>query len=235
MTINRRVPRKSTTESNEVSSSSSASPCQHQSRLKDCIKMRKLIFIAIISCAVFTVAIRSRENRNEIVYLRNALGKVIKELPALECLDCIKDLIEKGWRVQESLEKISNSNEIAKRTNFNLQRPDLALHNSGGKIVGIGRDTKLLHHCSWYMKLLGCPRQKFSPQKMLETSMYPGDCFGFHGNTAKIYIRLIGPAIVDSVAIEHISKQMSPNGNVSDAPRSFSVYVSHYLFAKCYY
>jgi hypothetical protein len=234
MTMNRRARRKSTTESNEASSLSSALPCQHQ-RQFEYNEVKKIIILVIISCAILTVAITHRENRNEIVYLRNALAKLIKDFPTLETLDYIKDLIEKAWEVQESFEKISNSNEIAKRTFFNLQRPDLALLNSGGKIVGIGKDTKLLHPCSWYSKLLGCPRQKFAPQKMLETSMHPGECFGFYGQTAKIYIKLIGPAIVDSVAIEHISKQMSPNGNVSDAPRLFSVYVSHYLRAKCYY
>lgn len=200
-----------------------------------CFRVNKRMILSIIGVALLSVAIIHRENRDEIVYLRKVLGKLSSEMPTLESMDSIKELIERAWRIQESLEKISNSNEIAKRAIFTLERPDLALLNSGGKIIGIGRETKLLNPCCWYQKLVGCPRQKNAPHKMLETSMYPGDCFGFYGQTATIYIQLIGPAIVDSVAIEHITKQMSPNGNVSDAPRVFSVYVSHNLLAKCYY
>lgn len=196
-----------------------------------CCRAKSRVAILILAVSLFTVAHAIYENRIEIIYLRNSVAKIIQELPTFANMEGYKYYFE---RAQQTIEKISNSNKIMKRTIFTIERPDLALRNSGGRVVGVGKDTKLFKPCNWYQKLLGCPNQPNAPQRLLETSMHPGECFGFYGITATIYIRLIGPAIVDSVAIEHISKEMSPTGNVSDAPRDFSVYVSHNnLFAKC--
>lgn len=172
-----------------------------------------------------------RSTHNEVIYLRNSVAQLIKDFTSAENFRDLNELMNKAHdrakKVQETLNEIENSNRIPNDMKlFTFDRPDLALINSGGRVAGIGKETKLFYSCNFFFKLLGCPNKQNSPERALEPSMHPGDCFGFYGDKATLYIRLIGAAIVDSVTIEHIPKQMSPTGDVSDAPRKFSVYVS---------
>lgn len=195
-----------------------------------CILKRTAIIV--LFCALLVAAIiNARSTNNEVIYLRNSLAQFTKDFTSTENFRDLNVLMneahERVKQVQETLNEIENSNRIPNELKlFTFDRPDLALINSGGRVVGIGKGTKLFYSCNLFWKLLGCPNKRNSPERALEPSMHPGDCFGFLGDKATLYIRLIGPAVVDSVTIEHIQKQISPTGDVSDAPRKFSVYVS---------
>lgn len=55
--------------------------------------------------------------------------------------------------------------------------------------------------------------------------MSPGHCWAIKGNSGGVIIKLIAPVKIDSVSLEHISKNLSPTGEISSAPNSFSVWV----------
>lgn len=195
-----------------------------------CCILKRSAIIALF-CALLVAIINARSTNNEVIYLRNSLAQLIKDFTAVERLkdlgQIIDDARERAQKVQQTLDEIENSNRLPDDTKlFTFDRPDLALINSGGRVAGIGRNTKLFYSCNLLAKLLGCPGKRNGPERALEPSMHPGDCFCFCGVAATLYIRLIGAALVDSVTIEHISEEMSPTGDVSDAPRNFSVYVS---------
>lgn len=197
-----------------------------------CCTLKRTAIIGVL-CALLMMAImQARSTNNEVIYLRNSFAQLIKDFTVVEHFHDLARLMqetqERAKRVQATLDEIENSNRIPTELKlFTFNRPDLALANSGGRVAGVGRETKLFYSCNLLAKLLGCPGSKRNgPERALEPSMHPGDCFGFRGDKATLYIRLLGAALVDSVTIEHIPKQMSPTGDVRDAPRNFSVYVS---------
>lgn len=56
--------------------------------------------------------------------------------------------------------------------------------------------------------------------------MYPGNCWAFRGSQGYLVVRLSMEIRPTSFALEHIPKTLSPTGNITSAPRDFSVYVS---------
>ena len=56
--------------------------------------------------------------------------------------------------------------------------------------------------------------------------MYPGNCWAFRGSQGYLVVRLSMEVRLTSFALEHIPKTLSPTGNITSAPRDFSVYVS---------
>ena len=89
----------------------------------------------------------------------------------------------------------------------------------------------------------------YSPENEPEFILQPtpptaGECYAFPGHSARIIIKLAQPIIVEAVTIEHITKEMSPVGNVETALRGFSIFglinptdaVAHgYLFGSFEY
>lgn len=55
----------------------------------------------------------------------------------------------------------------------------------------------------------------------------PGQCWAFSGGLGYLVISLPHPFTISHVTLSHISKDVSPTGSISSAPKEFSVYVSH--------
>lgn len=53
----------------------------------------------------------------------------------------------------------------------------------------------------------------------------PGECWAIKGTTGAVVIRLLGKVLVTGVSLEHIPKTLSPTGEISSAPKEFSVWV----------
>ena len=64
---------------------------------------------------------------------------------------------------------------------------------------------------------------------VLRPNTSPGQCWAFHGSSGTIVIRLSSPVVVEAVTVEHIPPALSPNGNVTSAPRDIAVYGLHSL------
>lgn len=125
----------------------------------------------------------------------------------------------------DEIKRISNRKDYLDRSG----RSDYALETAGGKVLSIG-NTKLVTSSTSTLKwlsLFGLNRMnKYfanGPNRAIQPSIQPGECFAFTG-PGEIIIKLIKSVFIDAVSIEHILPQMSPNGNISNAPSYFSVY-----------
>ncbi|KAG8430195.1 hypothetical protein GDO86_018265 [Hymenochirus boettgeri] len=54
--------------------------------------------------------------------------------------------------------------------------------------------------------------------------MYPGNCWAFKGTQGYLVIRLSRMIYPTAFSLEHIPKSLSPLGNITSAPKDFSVY-----------
>ncbi|NXA08975.1 SUN1 protein, partial [Sapayoa aenigma] len=54
--------------------------------------------------------------------------------------------------------------------------------------------------------------------------MYPGNCWAFKGSQGYLVVRLSMKIYPTAFTVEHIPKTLSPTGNITSAPRNFSVY-----------
>lgn len=60
-----------------------------------------------------------------------------------------------------------------------------------------------------------------------QPDVHPGNCWAFKGSTGYLVIRLCVKIVPTAFSLEHIPKALSPTGNISSAPRNFTVYVRH--------
>lgn len=123
------------------------------------------------------------------------------------------------------IKRISHQNDYLDRSG----RSDYASETAGAQVLSIG-NTKLATpstSISKWLSLFGLNKiSKYfanGPNRAIQPSIHPGECFAFTG-PGEIIIKLIKTVFIDAVSIEHILPQMSPNGNISNAPSNFSVY-----------
>lgn len=133
--------------------------------------------------------------------------------------------IDKAITKLDEIKRISNRNDYLDRSG----RSDYALETSGAQVLSIG-NTELATpstSISKWLSLFGLNKiSKYfanGPNRAIQPSIHPGECFAFTG-PGEIIIKLIKTVFIDAVSIEHILPQMSPNGNISNAPSNFSVY-----------
>ncbi|XP_058625843.1 SUN domain-containing protein 1 isoform X2 [Onychostoma macrolepis] len=102
---------------------------------------------------------------------------------------------------------------------------DYALESGGGSILST-RCSETYETKTALMSLFGIPLWYFSqsPRVVIQPDMYPGNCWAFKGSQGYLVIRLSLSVIPTSFCLEHIPKSLSPSGNISSAPRRFSVY-----------
>ncbi|NWH72541.1 SUN1 protein, partial [Piaya cayana] len=54
--------------------------------------------------------------------------------------------------------------------------------------------------------------------------MYPGNCWAFKGSQGYLVVRLSMKIYPTAFTMEHIARSLSPTGNITSAPKNFSVY-----------
>ncbi|CAH8651506.1 unnamed protein product [Heterobilharzia americana] len=101
---------------------------------------------------------------------------------------------------------------------------DYALESAGGSIVGT-RCTKTYTEGASLFSIFGVPlaRLSNSPRTILQPGNNPGDCWPFHGSKGQAIIRLSSPINITSVTLEHLPKELAPNGRLDSAPRDFTI------------
>lgn len=67
---------------------------------------------------------------------------------------------------------------------------------------------------------------------LLQPGMAPGQCWAFKGSRGQAIIKLVSPVRISGVSLEHISKSISPTGEISTAPKDFSISVKTTI-VKC--
>ncbi|XP_035170515.1 sperm-associated antigen 4 protein-like [Oxyura jamaicensis] len=101
--------------------------------------------------------------------------------------------------------------------------PDWAL-KSVGATIDVERTSKSyggkVRKKWWIFPLFSFAKH---PETILQPSISPGDCWAFRGSKGHVVIRLPVRIWPTAFTIWHISKAVSPSGEVSSAPREFAV------------
>lgn len=102
---------------------------------------------------------------------------------------------------------------------------DFALESGGGSILST-RCSETYETKTALISLFGIPLWYFSqsPRVVIQPDIYPGNCWAFRGSQGYLVVRLSMEVRPTSFALEHIPKALSPTGNITSAPRDFSVY-----------
>ncbi|XP_047428035.1 SUN domain-containing protein 1 isoform X9 [Mugil cephalus] len=102
---------------------------------------------------------------------------------------------------------------------------DYALESGGGSILST-RCSETYETKTALMSLFGLPLWYFSqsPRVVIQPDVYPGNCWAFKGSQGYLVIRLSLRILPTSFCVEHIPKALSPTGNITSAPRNFTVY-----------
>lgn len=102
---------------------------------------------------------------------------------------------------------------------------DYALESGGGSILST-RCSETYETKTALMSLFGLPLWYFSqsPRVVIQPDVYPGNCWAFKGSQGYLVIRLSLRILPTSFCVEHIPKSLSPTGNITSAPRDFTVY-----------
>ncbi|KAG8010095.1 INO80 complex subunit C [Nibea albiflora] len=105
--------------------------------------------------------------------------------------------------------------------------PNLALESLGTKIVHL-RTSESYQTPESEIKCFGIPiyRRPVSPTIVIRghSHLTPGQCWAFPGGLGQLFIAPSRPFTISHVTLSHISKNMSPTGSISSAPKEFSVY-----------
>ncbi|KAH8356937.1 hypothetical protein KR200_005218, partial [Drosophila serrata] len=105
-------------------------------------------------------------------------------------------------------------------------RINFASEEMGARIMHvIARPIGGTNMIKWLLGLEFCANP---PVNMLRPSLAPGACFGFSGSQASVVLHLAKPILVESIALTHVSREMTPSLCVNSAPKDFDVYVSLY-------
>ncbi|XP_019368455.1 PREDICTED: SUN domain-containing protein 1 isoform X6 [Gavialis gangeticus] len=102
---------------------------------------------------------------------------------------------------------------------------DFALESGGGSILST-RCSETYETKTALISLFGIPLWYFSqsPRVVIQPEMYPGNCWAFKGSQGYLVVRLSIKIYPTAFTLEHIPKTLSPTGNITSAPKDFSVY-----------
>lgn len=208
------------------------------------ITNKRMLFIisimAISLCSVCVYSILGTKCRLDAVeYKYQLLVNEMKSIFGVDQLETTTQLsrpsMEKHFRMLylASLERILNKKGHsidAMALNQYLDqsgRSDYALASAGARIVSIGETQLVGTPIQWWhyfkQNRLAENSNSNGPHNVLQPSIYPGECFAFY-DRGEIHIKLVRAVYIDAVGIEHILPQMSPDGNIKNAPRQFNVY-----------
>ncbi|KAM3916465.1 SUN domain-containing protein 1 isoform 2-T2 [Leptodactylus fuscus] len=102
---------------------------------------------------------------------------------------------------------------------------DFALESGGGSILGT-RCSETYETKTALVSLFGIPLWYLSqsPRVVIQPDMYPGNCWAFKGAQGYLVVRLSMEIFPTAFSLEHIPKSLSPTGNITSAPKDFTVY-----------
>ncbi|XP_015266976.1 PREDICTED: SUN domain-containing protein 3, partial [Gekko japonicus] len=170
---------------------------------------------------------------DEISRLKEELHKLESQLRVLNSdvdsmarhavSEVLRSYTSKGvtkWTVQKMLKKAMD-----KLYEDDVQMPDYALESSGACIIQSRTTRSYRHEGGNYfcgpVKVLPFVR---SPSLILQPERSPGNCWAFPGHQGEAVVKLATRIIPTAVTIDHISKNISPTGEISSAPKDFAVY-----------
>ncbi|XP_026132910.1 SUN domain-containing protein 1-like isoform X2 [Carassius auratus] len=102
---------------------------------------------------------------------------------------------------------------------------DYALESGGGSIIST-RCSESFDTKTALLSLFGLPLWYFSqsPRVVIQPDVHPGNCWAFKGSQGDLVVGLSMKIVPTAFSLDHMPKSLSPTGNISSAPREFSVY-----------
>ncbi|XP_050299606.1 SUN domain-containing protein 3-like [Anthonomus grandis grandis] len=140
-----------------------------------------------------------------------------------EVSNMLHDLRQNQANYRQTIQNIIEQ-EIDKIYTDKTGRTDFALESAGGRIVKLSPGTE--NYGPPKSSLLGfslCDGMH-GPRAMIQTGTSPGECWAFKGSNGGVIVKLLGPIKIDAVSMEHISKNISPSGDSTTAPKDFTVW-----------
>ncbi|CAM9513672.1 unnamed protein product [Bubo scandiacus] len=127
--------------------------------------------------------------------------------------------------ITEAQAQIIVNNALKLYSQDKIGMVDFALE-SGGKYILSTRCSETYETKTALISLFGIPLWYFSqsPRVVIQPDMYPGNCWAFKGSQGYLVVRLSMKIYPTAFTVEHIPKTLSPTGNITSAPRNFSVY-----------
>uniref|UniRef100_A0A452RIM1 SUN domain-containing protein 3 n=1 Tax=Ursus americanus TaxID=9643 RepID=A0A452RIM1_URSAM len=166
-------------------------------------------------------------NFREILFLIEQID-VLKAL-----LRDTRDGLHYSWNADEGedpepLEEMSNLvNYVLKKLREDqVQMADYALKSAGASIIEAGTSESYKNNkAKLYWHGIGFLTYEMPPDIILQPDVHPGKCWAFPGSQGHALIKLARKIKPTAITMEHISEKVSPSGNISSAPKEFSVYV----------
>ncbi|XP_056241765.1 SUN domain-containing protein 2-like isoform X2 [Seriola aureovittata] len=153
--------------------------------------------------------------------------------PLLKTLDPAAQCEEMERQVRELQNEL-----LGLKTQMNYLHPvadtlaNFALESLGAKVFP-HLSSKSFQTKETSMMFFGIPlrQQPVPPQTVLQghSPLLPGRCWAFAGGRGHLFIALSHRVTISHVTLGHISKNLSPTGTVTTAPREFSVYAMENL------
>ncbi|XP_073921505.1 SUN domain-containing protein 3 isoform X1 [Castor canadensis] len=145
-----------------------------------------------------------------------------------------------SWALHGEAEEDQDSTEVLDEEMSNLvhyvlkklrgdqvQMADYALKSAGASIIEAGTsETYKNNRAKLYWHGIGFLNYEMPPDIILQVKpdVHPGKCWAFPGSQGHALIKLARKIIPTAVTMEHISEKVSPSGNISSAPKEFSVF-----------
>ncbi|KAM6369986.1 sperm-associated antigen 4 protein-like [Pluvialis apricaria] len=125
--------------------------------------------------------------------------------------------------MKQELEEVKQA--VLKRSSeVYVEVSDWALQSSGASIDMQG--TSETYDCKedWVCRFFEFFRTPRTPHLILQPDVSPGKCWPFPGHQGQVVIRLPARVHLTAVTVQHISKEASPLGTVTNAPRDIAVF-----------
>ncbi|XP_027730362.1 SUN domain-containing protein 1-like isoform X11 [Vombatus ursinus] len=161
----------------------------------------------------------------ELQILRNVTlhMSMTKQIPTSEALVNADSLGISG--ITEAQARIIVNNALKLYSQDKTGMVDFALESGGGSILST-RCSETYETKTALISVFGIPLwyHSQSPRIVIQPDIYPGNCWAFKGSQGYLVVRLSMMIYPTAFTIEHIPKTLSPAGNITSAPKDFSIY-----------
>ncbi|XP_078009037.1 SUN domain-containing protein 1 isoform X14 [Phascolarctos cinereus] len=161
----------------------------------------------------------------ELQILRNVTlhMSMTKQIPTSEALVNADSVGISG--ITEAQARIIVNNALKLYSQDKTGMVDFALESGGGSILST-RCSETYETKTALISVFGIPLwyHSQSPRIVIQPDIYPGNCWAFKGSQGYLVVRLSMMIYPTAFTVEHIPKTLSPTGNITSAPKDFSVY-----------
>nr|XP_025037863.1 SUN domain-containing protein 3-like isoform X2 [Pelodiscus sinensis] len=168
------------------------------------------------------------EKVHEIELLKEQMDHLRAEINGVMegILHSVQEILEESDIPGENRDQVLEMINVAFKKVYEdrVQMPDWAQKSIGATI-----DTDRTSKSYELGKTEGCCFSSWffssanPPDIILQPDVHPGNCWAFQGSQGQVVIRLPEKIYPTAVTIQHISKAISPSGDVTSAPKDFAV------------